>query len=101
MHAHYRPNDLVVYFKRKHSAHPGRRARDVRPCAHGDSYDYVVAKYWVVVACSERALVVRTPGGKLHQIDPRDPALERAGPWQRLRLRLFDRARLRGLESAS
>jgi hypothetical protein len=89
-----RSNDLVVYQKHKHGTHPGPRARNVRPALHGDTYDYLVTKYWVVVAAEPgHPLVVRTPTGKLLEVAASDPNLRRATLRERLWLLLWDRRR--------
>ena len=94
----FHERDLVVYQKPKHSLHPGPRAHDVRPAALGDSYDYVVDKFWVVVAARDDGrLVLRTPGGKLHEVDRGDPNLRRPTLRERAWLALRNRDRLRAL----
>ena len=101
MKQRFRPRDLVAYEKHKHSTHPGPRARTVRPAPHGDSYEYTVCKYWIVVEADPKGrLRVCTPSGKLLDVDAHDPALRPVSPWERLRLILFDRARLELLQNA-
>src|SRR5690348_10438446 len=81
------PGDVVVYRKQKSSLHPGHHARDIRPALHGDSYTYLVEKYWRVVAVQpDHTLVVRTRRGKLHTLAANDPNLRRAHWWERLLL---------------
>jgi len=94
----FKAQDLVVFQKRKHGPHPGPRARHLRPAPLGDDYDYVIDKYWVVdrVLDSDR-LLLRTPGGKLHEIARVDPDLRRPSLRERVWLELFDRERLRAL----
>ena len=94
----FRVHDLIVYEKPKHSAHPTPRAHDLRPTPLGESYDYVVDKYWIVVeTVGDARLLARTPGGKLHEIDVADPRLRRLTWLERARLLLTDRDRLRAL----
>ena len=94
----FQERDLVVYVKQKHGPHPSPRAHDVRPTPSGDDYDYVIDKYWVVERVLEDGrLLLRTPGGKLHEIAPDDPSLRRPTWRERVALRLWDRARLRAL----
>ncbi len=97
----FRPRDLVAYEKLKHSTSPGPRARMVRPAEHGETYQYCVCKYWVVMdnVGAER-LRVLTPSGKMLEVECADPALRPVGAWEFWRLRLFDRDRLAALESA-
>jgi len=96
--ARFRPNDVLVYVKQKHGTHPGPRAKDVRPAPRGDDYDYLVDKYWIVVEAEEgRPLVLRTPTGKLHEIDPADPNLRKPTLAERLWLHTRGRKRLEAL----
>ena len=75
----YQPGDWVVYRKSKVSSTPGPRAHDVHPTKGGDDYTYIVDKYWVVAKVLEDGqLVLRTPRGKTHQIQPTDPDLRPA-----------------------
>lgn len=98
MHRGFRRHELVVYEKAKHGTHPGPRARNVRPAVHGDTYVYTVDKYWIVVEAVEgRPLVLRTPAGKLHEIDASDPRLRRPTWRERLWLRIWGRQRLGAL----
>ena len=94
----FKSQDLVVFQKRKHGTHPGPRARALRPAPLGDDYDYVIDKYWVVdrVLDGDR-LLLRTPGGKLHEIARVDPDLRPASLFERVWLKLFDRERLKAL----
>ena len=98
----FKSQDLVVFQKRKHSTHFGPRARELRPVFCGDDYDYVIDKYWVVdrVLDGDR-LLLRTPGGKLHEIARVDPDLRPASFFERVWLTLFDRERLRALRHRS
>src|SRR5262249_59508065 len=76
MSSRFRPGDVVVYRKQKSSLHPGPHARDIQPAPHGDSYSYLVEKFWRVVAVQpDNNLVVRTRKGKQHTIGPSDPNL--------------------------
>lgn len=85
MVANYRPGDWVVYTKQKFSTSPGKRAQDVTPAEKGDSYTYVVDKFWVVAGISDEGqLRLRTRRGKEHLVDPADPMLRRAHWWERL-----------------
>jgi hypothetical protein len=98
MKRHFRERQLVVYQKHKHGKRPGPRARDVRPAPRGETYQYVVDKYWVVIGTRERGrLLLRTPGGKLHEVDEDDVHLRRPTWSEWLRLWLSSRERLRAL----
>jgi hypothetical protein len=85
MIARFRPGDVVVYRKQKSSSHPGPHAQDIQPALHGDSYSYMVEKFWRVVAVqSDNTLVVRTRKGKQHTIAADHPNLRRIHWWERL-----------------
>lgn len=72
-----------MYAKQKHSAAPGRRARQVDAAAKGESYSYVVDKFWLVKAVRDDGRVVlMTRKGKEHSVDADDPNLRRASVWQ-------------------
>jgi hypothetical protein len=94
----FRERELIVYVKEKHGTHPGPRAQAIRPAPAGDTYDYVVRKYWLVENASiDGRLTLKTPGGKRHQVQRDDPCL-RSPTWlERLWLRLCQRKRLRAL----
>jgi hypothetical protein len=81
----FRPGDLVVYRKTKHAAKPGPRAERISPAPYGDTYSYIVDKYWIVERiCDDGALLLRTRRGKTHKTRPDDPNLRRAGLITRL-----------------
>ena len=97
----FRQHELVVYEKHKHGTHPGRRARDVRPAPRGDDYEYVIDKYWIVEEVrADAQVVVRTPGGKLHELSCADPCLRPATWIERLWLLWRERPRLDALRHA-
>ncbi len=62
------PGTIVVFEARKRTEHPGPRARLVRPDAHGDYYNYVVDKYWIVADRQGDKLLCLTRGGKAHLV---------------------------------
>jgi len=80
---HWNPGDWVVYRKQKRSSRPGPRARIIGAAEKGDTYAYLVDKYWVVVKVAEGRLTLRTRRGKLHEIDSDDPRLRKANLWER------------------
>jgi hypothetical protein len=83
--AHFRPGDVVVFCKQKSSLHPGPHAQHIQPALHGDSYSYMVEKFWrVVVVQSDNTLVVRTRKGKQHTIAADHPNVRRIHWWERL-----------------
>lgn len=81
------PGDWVVYRKTKHSTCPGPRATEISPSRGGDTYSYIVDKYWVVTAVGDGSVRVRTRRGKEHEVEAGDPNLHRASWWERLRFR--------------
>lgn len=75
----FQPGDQVIYRMTKHSTQPGPRARDINPADKGDSYSYVVDKFWVVAdVLDDGRLILRTRRGKEHCVPPTDPQLRRA-----------------------
>lgn len=91
----FQPGDWVVYSKTKHSTRPGPRATEISPSQAGDTYSYVVDKYWVVTEVRDGRIRVRTRRGKQHEVDLDDPNLHRATWWERLRYR----SRFRAIEA--
>ncbi len=92
----FRPGDQVIYRKTKFSRRPGPRASNVRPSSNGDSYTYIVDKFWIVQSVSdEGTLTLRTRTGKTHTVAVGDPLLRRANFWERWRHRdRFDHGEL-------
>jgi len=80
--------DRIVYLKQKVSTHPGPRARDIHPSEHGDTYSYLVNKFWVVEdVLRDGRIVVRTRTRKQHYLKPDDPNLRKASLIEQLRFR--------------
>jgi hypothetical protein len=81
----FRPGDPVVYTKSKVTLRPGPRARVIRPAEHGDTYHYVVDKFWIVDAVRQDGfLVLLTRRGKRHVVPRNDPHLRSPNWWERL-----------------
>ena len=81
----FKTGDFVVYSKQKVSKSPGPRAVEVTPATKGDTYAYVVEKYWIVSAVNDDGtLTLRTRRGKEHVILPDDPMLRHLTWWERL-----------------
>lgn len=77
--------DWVVYRKQKVSTSPGPRADSVVAAQSGETYSYLVDKYWVVDEVREDGQVIlRTRRGKQHQIEANDPRLRPAKWWERI-----------------
>jgi len=88
MAGHYRPGEVVVFMRQKYSQSPGPRARDVSPAETGESYTYVVDKYWLVAGMlDDGQLRVLTRTGKEHLINADDNRLRRPSLWERLFMR--------------
>ncbi|MEM1224319.1 MAG: hypothetical protein AAGJ40_01415 [Planctomycetota bacterium] len=82
----WQAGDWVVYRKTKRSKNPGRRAANVQATRKGETYAYVVDKFWVVEqVLDDCTLLVRTPGGKRNAISIDDPNLMKAGLIARIR----------------
>jgi len=80
----WKPGDWVIYRLSKHGVAPGPRAHHVSACRKGESYNYIVDKFWVIEAIgSGGELHVRTPGGKTRVLSSQDPNLRRARWWHR------------------
>ena len=87
-HQAFRRGDRVVYCLTKHKTHPGRRACDVHPAAHGDDYSYYVQKCWVVCdILADGRVMLRTPRGKTRLVHASDPNLRHASWLERIRYR--------------
>ncbi len=73
----YNIGDPVIYRKTKNSSRPGPRARQVYPLERGETYHYVVDKFWKVVDVNddEYTVDVVTRTGKLHRLAMNDPNL--------------------------
>lgn len=77
--------DWAVYRKSKQSTVPGPRASRVMANSKGETYNYVVDKFWVVESVLPgNRLLLRTAGGKSHTIDLNDPNLRRPSLLQRI-----------------
>jgi hypothetical protein len=81
----YREGDLVIYRMQKQSTLPGPRAKDIHPTPHGDTYSYVVDKFWIVAEVrGGDKLLLRTRRGKEHLVDTDDRQLRPASWWEKL-----------------
>jgi hypothetical protein len=94
----WKPGDWAIYTKQKFSTVPGPRAQGVVPAAAGETYSYLVDKYWIVESVLEDgSLRLRTRRGKQHTIPPDDPRLRPVRWWERWLLA----GRFRAIESSS
>lgn len=82
----FRLGQTVVYSKQKHSTSPGKRAEGVSPAEKGDTYSYLVDKYWVVAEIlPDDQLRLTTRRGKEHIISMHDPNLRHLSWLEKLR----------------
>jgi hypothetical protein len=85
MHHPWAPGDWAVYRKSKVSTSPGPRATNVVASQKGDSYTYIVDKFWIVEELLPAGeLRMRTARGKTHVIRQDDPCLRRPSLIQRM-----------------
>lgn len=83
--SHWNPGDWAVYRKSKRSTSPGPRAANVVATQKGESYTYIVDKFWVVEGVlPDNNVRLRTARGKTHVISADDPNLRRPSWLQRL-----------------
>jgi hypothetical protein len=91
------PGDRAIYRKQKRSTSPGPRAEEIHAAPAGETYTYVVEKYWIVEEVLESGdLRLRTRRGKQHVVRPDDPRLRRPKWWERFLLA----SRFRAVESS-
>lgn len=83
----FQKGDPVIFTKTKFSVHPGPRAEDISPSSHGDSYSYLVKKFWVVLDSTDDRLLVQTRRGKKHWINLDDPGLRAPTWWEQIKYR--------------
>ena len=94
----FQRGEPVIYRLTKSSMKPGPRAQKVAPAPQGDTYSYLVEKFWVVRdVLSDGRVVLATRRGKEHVIDADDPNLRRARWWERI----VYRSRFPGIERGS
>lgn len=81
----WKSGDWAIYRKTKWSATPGTRAINVVASPKGETYHYVIDKYWVVESVLPGGkLCLRTARGKTHVINVSDPNLHRPSLLRRL-----------------
>ncbi|WP_047812766.1 hypothetical protein [Rhodopirellula islandica] len=84
----WKPGDWAIYRKSKRSKVPGPRASSVKPNLKGETYNYVVEKFWMVDEVnSDGTLTMRTTRGKTHRVLADDPNLTHPSWFARLRWR--------------
>jgi hypothetical protein len=68
----------------KHSTSPGPRAKEVAAAPRGETYSYVVDKFWVVKQLlDDNQVLLITRTGKQHTVSMADPSLRPASWWER------------------
>lgn len=84
----FHSGDRIIYCKQKASNRPGPRARDVYAAPFGETYSYIVDKFWRVQDFTDDGrIVVTTRTHKVHYLNPNDPNLHKAGWIERVRYR--------------
>ena len=84
----YSPGDWVVFAKQKWSASPGPRARVISAATGGETYSYVVDKFWIVADRLENGLLqVKTRSGKEHLLAEHDARLRKPTLRERVLMR--------------
>ena len=81
----YATGDYIIYKMQKNSIHPGPRARNIHPSAHGDRYYYLVDKYWKVLdVLGGDRLIAITRKGKRRILKACDRHLRKANVVERI-----------------
>ncbi|WP_442481402.1 hypothetical protein [Aeoliella sp. SH292] len=84
MEKQLKPGDWVIYRKQKRSTSPGPRAKLVSAAPQGETYTYMVDKFWVVKQLQgDKQVVLVTRTGKQHTVDLSTPNLRPARWWER------------------
>ena len=78
-----KPGDWVIYRKQKVSTIPGPRAQNTVPSPNGETYSYVVEKYWIVEEVLTGQVRLVTRRGKRHVVALEDGRLRSAKWWER------------------
>ena len=77
--------DFVIYHKWKASTHPSPRAKKVDPARHGDTYSYMIEKFWKVIQVfDDETIEIETRRGKRHRINIHDKDYRKANILDRL-----------------
>lgn len=80
----WKPGDPAIFQMSKVSTDPGPRAKDVHPAEFGETYRYLVDKYWTVAeVLPSGELVLVTRRGKRHVVAANDLRLRRPHWWER------------------
>ena len=87
MNKAYRVGEVVVFAKQKYSTSPGPRAKNVMGNDKGESYSYIVDKFWRIVETDSDQITLKTRRGKLQTINVDDRRLRRLTLLERLFMR--------------
>ena len=80
--------EFVIFSKPKMSTHPSPRAKEIYPAQHGDTYSYIIEKFWKVVQVfDDDTIEIETRRGKRHRVNTNTPLLRKVGVWDRLLFR--------------
>lgn len=80
----FQVGDPVIFRMTKFSTDPGPRAVEVQPARSGETYSYVVDKFWTVGQIgADNTLVLVTRRGKQHRVPADDLRLRAANWWER------------------
>jgi hypothetical protein len=80
----FQPGDPVIFSMSKVSTEPGPRAVDIHPAPSGETYNYLVPKFWrVEQRHADDTVTLVTRRGKRHNVAVDDPRLRRANLWER------------------
>lgn len=84
---HFEKGDWIIFAKTKFGPHPGPRAEDIDPSLHGETYSYLVKKFWTVLDREADRLLVQTRTGKQHWVDLDAPGLRAPTWWEQIKYR--------------
>ena len=83
----FQKGDRIIFTKTKFGPSPGPRAEDIDPSLHGETYSYLVKKFWTVLDLEGDRLLVQTRTGKRHWVDLDDPGLRAPTWWEQIKYR--------------
>ena len=84
----FKTGDFVIFGKAKSSTHPSPFAKHIQPAKHGETYSYIIDKFWKVVRVFDNGMIeIETRRGKHHLLDTDSSQLRKARWWDRLMFR--------------
>ena len=76
--------EFVIFSKPKMSTHPSPRAKEIYPAQHGDTYSYIIEKFWKVVRIlDDNTIEIETRRGKRRRLNKDTPLLRKPGLLER------------------